>query len=309
MTAAGAAVDWPAAAKPALALLFLAALLGWALGAAATLLLRGGNDVCDSLEPLQLNLSGKQTPRRQAPIPPSGPWVHAAGPKNASSRHARCCRQRSSGPVLPARPGRQPTGRALCLRINQRGCVCCPGSRHPNSGCSSGRRTGLAAGALISGAAGCGACSGWSDCCAGAAWGAGGGHCVQCCAPGERWVVRQCLCLPSYLSECGMLHAICWCPLRAAGPKLRCTGVPGCQVPGLLHSSGRSRPPLCSSASLRQLCACDSPACLRLAAATCTACGADHWRRSILWRRKEGAAVTRCPMRLSQGRSRGTVLE
>ena len=59
LTAAGAAVDWPAAAKPALALLLLGSLLGWALGAAATVLLRGGNDICINLEPLLLGLSGE----------------------------------------------------------------------------------------------------------------------------------------------------------------------------------------------------------------------------------------------------------
>lgn len=59
LTAAGTAAAWPAVVKPALALLLLGTLLGWALGTAATLLLRGGSDVCTTLEVLLLNLSGK----------------------------------------------------------------------------------------------------------------------------------------------------------------------------------------------------------------------------------------------------------
>lgn len=58
IAAAGAAASWPAMATPALALLLPLAALAWLLGAALTLLLRAGSDVCAALEPLLLGLVG-----------------------------------------------------------------------------------------------------------------------------------------------------------------------------------------------------------------------------------------------------------
>lgn len=151
VTAAGAAVDWPAAAKPALALLLLAALLCWAMGAAAALLLRSGNDVCASLEPLLLSLSGKRiavTPGTQSTLRPMGPRrsnrtiphcpvlqaTHFWRSTSCSAKAAACwaCSMPRDQPAWMCMPPRQPPPRRWMLcgpphRVGRLTCrqLCC----------------------------------------------------------------------------------------------------------------------------------------------------------------------------------------